>query len=228
MEDQATSQKQSPLLPSRLHQQTNVHQSDKIPSYLSRTDQCFQKLLNEVLSTMITTTRRTATTDSPLVSSHEEEDLRQIAVLMHKLVSEQLFQSVWAAYFKSGTGLLQINQRGPSIWPLHVKATVKQAIDAGTDENTACMKLVQDRLREFHDKIQNHQTELDHLKNHLPGDQEAIYQTIERYLQQKLASLRRKIEHTIVLVQYDYNDRALELEFLQLNPNEHCVRLHES
>ena len=226
LEEQASSKKLSPLSTSHQERQRDLQPSNKIPSYLSNKSECSQKLLDEILSTT-KTTGATATADLSSATSHEEEDLRQTALLMHKLISEQLFQSVWVAYFKSGTAQLKMNQTGPSIWPLNVKTMVKQAIDAGTDENDACMKLVQDRLRESHAKIQNYQTELDHLKNHIQGDREAIYQKIERYLQQKLASLRGKVEHNVALVQYDYNDRALELEFLQLHPNDNCVRLHE-
>ena len=65
--------------------QQKRQQLHKIPRYLSNTNGCFQKFINEISSTMMTT----RTTTLP-----HKEDLRQIAILMHKIKSEQIFQSL--------------------------------------------------------------------------------------------------------------------------------------
>ncbi|CAF4619063.1 unnamed protein product, partial [Rotaria socialis] len=103
---------------------------------------------------------------------------------------------------------------------------VKQANNAADNQNDACMKLVQERLDEFKTKIQQYEIQINNLKNRLQGNKEAIFRTIETFIQQNQENFRQKMEHKIKLVQYDYNDRALELEFLRQNPSEYCVRLH--
>ncbi|CAF4335458.1 unnamed protein product [Adineta steineri] len=153
------------------------------------------------------------TTTASSTPVHNEEDLREITSLIHNIRSEQIFHSLWMTYLKSGMGQLKENQTGPAIWLVIVKTMAKQAINAGASENDACTTLVHDRLRQINDKIQKYQTELDLAKSRLPNDQEAVYQTIETLIEQKLENLRQKIEHKSALVQYDYKDRELELEF---------------
>ncbi|CAF1364388.1 unnamed protein product [Adineta steineri] len=216
------SQKLSQLSTSNQRQQKNGQRLDKTSRYLSNKNERLKKLINEVLSTVMTTTTASS------IPVHNEEDLRQITSLTHKIRSEQIFQSLWITYWKSGMGQLIENQIGPTIWPVIVKTMAKQAINAGASENDACMSLVHDRLRQFNHKIQNHQTELGLLKSRLPNDhRETVYQTIETLIVQKLENLRQKIEHKITLVQYDYKDRALELEFFQQNPSDHCIKLYK-
>ncbi|CAF4086388.1 unnamed protein product [Adineta steineri] len=215
------SQKLSQLSTSNQRQQKNGQRLHKTPRYLSNKNERLKKLINEILSTVMTTT----TTSS--IPVHNKEDLRQITTLIHKIRSEQIFHSLWMTYLKSGIGQLIENQTGPAIWPMIVKTMAKQAINAGAAENDACMSLVHDRLREFNDNIQKYEIEIDLLRNRLSNDRETIYQTIETLIEQKLESLRQKIEHTITLVQYDYKDRALELEFFQQNPSDHCIKLYK-
>ena len=204
--------------------QSGGQQFDTIPTYLSSNNDGFRKLVNEI-STMMTTAA-TATT-SLAESLHTEDDVRQIAMITHKIISTQLFQSLWMAYQKSGTGQLNMNQTGPLIWPLTVKSSLKKPIAADANEDDLCMALVMTRLYAFAERIQNYQTELDKYTICLRGDREAIHQTIQRFLQHTLENLRRKIEHKITLVQYDYNDRVLALEFLQLKPSPEWVRVHK-
>ncbi|CAF2989680.1 unnamed protein product [Rotaria sp. Silwood2] len=222
LDENVLSQKLSQLSCSQPHQQQNVKQSNKIPNYLSNKNKSFQKLIKEILSTMITS--RTTVSSVP---SQNEQDLRDMAILIHRIKSEQIFQSLWMTYLKSGTGQLKVDPIGPSVWPLQVRTIVKQANKTGSNENVTCMALVKDRLHEFNVRIQQYQTELDIYKYRLQGNRETIYQTIETFIQQYLETLRKKIEHKIILVQYDYNDRVLELEFLQQNPSEYCIKLYK-
>ncbi|CAF1489852.1 unnamed protein product [Adineta steineri] len=215
------SQRLSQLSTSNQRQQKNGQRLDKTSRYLSNKNERLQKLINEILSTVMTTTTASS------IPVYKEEDLRQITSLIHKIRSEEILHSLWMTYWKSGMGQLIENQTGPTIWPMIVKTIAKQAINADAAENDACTTLVHDRLREYNDKIQKYQTELGVLKSRLPNDGETVYQTIETLIEQKLENLRQKIEHKITLVQYDYKDRALELEFFQQNPSDHCIKLYK-
>ncbi|CAF3996756.1 unnamed protein product [Adineta steineri] len=125
------------------------------------------------------------TTTVSSIPVYKEEDLRQITTLIHNIRSERIFHSLWMTYLKSGMGQLKENQTSPAIWPMIVKTMAKQAINADASENEACTTLVHDRLREFNDKLQRYQTELDLLKNRLSnGHREKVYQTIETLTEQ--------------------------------------------
>ncbi|CAF2037669.1 unnamed protein product [Rotaria magnacalcarata] len=220
--EKVLSQKLSKLSCSQPRQHQNVKQSYKIPNYLSNKNECFQKLIKEVSSTIMATTTTASST-----SSQNEQDLRQMAILIHRIKSEQIFQSLWMTYLKSGTGQLKIDQIGPPIWPLQVRTIVKQANKAADNQNDACMQLVQERLDEFKTKVQQYEIQINNLKHRLQGNKEAIFRTIETFIQQNQENFRQKMEHKIKLVQYDYNDRALELEFLRQNPSEYCIKLYK-
>jgi len=162
----------------------------------------------------------------PTTTTNNEDDLRQLAILIHKMKFEQILHSLWEVYLQSGMGQLNGNIRiEPSVWPTKVKTSMRQTIQTGMNENDACRTFVQDRLHGFHTRIQQYQTELDRRKNNWPAsDRERMYQMIEKFIEGKLEVFRRKIQHQIHLVHYDYKDRMLELKFLQQNPSEYCVR----
>ena len=103
------------------------------------------------------------------------------------------------------------------VWPTEVKSFVmKHAIN----EDEACLTYVNNYLHHLDDKMKQYQSELNTKKNHIRVD----IQMIEMYVQQGLESLRIETEYKIALVQYDYNDHVLELEYLQNNPSKHQVR----
>ncbi|CAF2830170.1 unnamed protein product [Rotaria sp. Silwood2] len=63
--------------------------------------------------------------------------------------------------------------------------------------------------------------------NHLPLGAMRIQQVIEKFFEENLASLRKKIEHKIPLVQYDFDEEVLKLEYLKQNPPEVQIQLAE-
>ncbi|CAF4548417.1 unnamed protein product [Rotaria socialis] len=223
-DEQVLSQRLTQLSCSQPSQQQNINQSGKLPWYLSNKNESYEKLINELYFTITTTINNTITSSA---SVRYEQELRQMAILIYRIKSEQIFQSLWITYLKSGTGQLHINQRGPSVWPTQVQTIVKQANNAADNQNDACMKLVQERLDEFKTKIQQYEIQINNLKHRLQGNKEAIFRTIETFIQQNQENFRQKMEHKIKLVQYDYNDRALELEFLRQNPSEYCIKLYK-
>ncbi|CAF2831409.1 unnamed protein product [Rotaria sp. Silwood2] len=222
--EQILSQRLSQLSCSQSSQQQNISQSDKIPRYLSNKNESYEKLINTLYFTIISTITTTITSSA---SVRYEQDLRQIAELIHKIKSLEILLSLWMTYLKSGTGQLHFNQRGPSVWPNQVKTIIKKINNRVGNENDACMQLVQERLDKFRTKIQQYEIRLDNLKHRLQGDKDTIFRTIETFIQQNQENFHQKIEHKIKLVQYDYNDRVLELQFLEQNPNEYCIKLYK-
>lgn len=219
--EEVLSQKFSQLSTSHRTQKQIVHKFSKIPAYLSTKNGNFRTLINNILSTIT----KTATTTG--ATANNEEQLYEVAIFTHKMKCEQIFESLWLVYLRSGLGQLYPNQIGPSVWPINVKTTVQEETQKELNTNDACLSLVQQRLHGFKTRIQAYHTELDTCKSCLPDYyREPIYQTIERFIEQNLESLQQKIQHKIALVHYEYKDRVLELEFIRQNPSESCVRLY--
>ena len=173
---------------------------EKIPSYLSKTNEAFEKTIHQISSV-----------------KHIKKELRQIAILMYKIMSIQMSYSLWTIYLKSGIGTLNSDQpHAIKVWPIEVKSLVmKQA----TNEDETCLSYVNNYLRHLDEKMKRYQTELNTKKGHLNIDT----QIIQMFVQQGLESYRMEIEHKITLVQYDYNDYVLEMEYLQHHPSKHQV-----
>jgi hypothetical protein len=223
MEDHDLSQKLSQLSTSHQNQEkvTKIEKQTvekPVPDYLLKANKSFEKLIYPLLPKTTTT-------------SNIVEDLRQVAILIHQIMSSHILHSLWTTYLKSGMGELkgqqQLTQASVLFWPLKVKSMVTKDIRAGTNEHDACMTFVQKRLSELEENMKQYRTELNVRESRLHGYTQAIRRAIETFVQQGVDSLQRDIEHKIVLVQFDYNDRVLELEYLHHNPNEDQVRLWE-
>ena len=66
---------------------------EKIPNYLTRQNSSFQKMLQQVQSKITTT-----------VTTSKIEELREIALLIYKIMVIQTYHLQWSAYLKSGLG----------------------------------------------------------------------------------------------------------------------------
>ncbi|CAF1389602.1 unnamed protein product [Adineta steineri] len=137
------------------------------------------------------------------------EDLRAIAILMHKIFSIEIIHSLWIVYRKSGMGELQskfqTNQIGAKVWPKDVRSRIKtsqiQYID--DDDDDACLTLT----------------------SRLPGYNRSIEHIIEKFVQQRLHSLRIEIDQEIALVQYYYTDQILKRTYLDQKSNENQIQI---
>jgi hypothetical protein len=178
------------------------------PNYLSKGNKSFDQLICQISCNNII------------------EDLRQMAIVMYQLSMLSLQRSLWMTYLQSGTGKLKSNHQttevGPQIWPAEVVQS-KMNTKEPTNDNT-WLTYVTKYLCELDTKIKQYQIELNVKKIPMSN----YIQTIETYVQQGLESVRLEIEHKIALVQYDYNDRTLELAFLQHHPTEYQVSFFSS
>ena len=169
---------------------------------------------------------------STTATSNSIEDLREIAILMYRLMSNQYLHSLWSAYSMSGMGQLTSlpnhppvhHAIHPQVWPVEVKMKAKQNITAETTEHEACLALVNRRLQELDGKTKQYRMELDIQKNRCHRCTPIIQQAIRKFVEQGFDGERLRIEHKIHLVQYDYAERVLELEYLAQYPTDEQVR----
>ena len=66
------------------------NKKDQIPEYLQPTNNAFDKIMKDHILNSATTIT--------------VEDLRQLAILKHKIAITKLDKDLWTVYFKSGTG----------------------------------------------------------------------------------------------------------------------------
>ncbi len=186
------------------------------PDYLAKNDKSFENMLNSVLCTTATTT----------VTLNRLEDFRQMATFIHYIKYNEILYSLWTVYLKSGLGELKAAQHprnplNPQVWPMSVKSMVKTNIRSGVKEHDACLAYVKNRLVELEKDIKQSQSNLHDQINRLSTNSSSIIRhAIQTFIDKKLIKLRKTIEHKIQLVHYDYDERILELQYLQHNPTE--------
>ena len=179
-----------------------------VPYYLSKDSKSFQQVLSHV------------------TSNDMIEELRQMALLIHEHSMIKLETSLWTTYLKSGTGQLDVNQMhnddkfNPQIWPIEVQQSMMKHSINNTDHFT-CLTYVTQYICELDKKMEQYQTKLNVQKAQLLD----YLKLIETFVRQTLESVRLETEHHIALVQYNYNDRVLELNYLSHNPTSHQVIL---
>ncbi|CAF3964074.1 unnamed protein product [Rotaria sp. Silwood1] len=194
----------------------------KIPDFLTKRNKSFKQMIHQLIST--------ATME---ISNKTKEELRQIAILIYKLMFIEINYSLWTTYLKSGTGQLMIqSEKQPNystnlpIWPKEIKIMIQKLVKMNaTNENDIYINFISNKLHELDNQLKQYQTELNQKTNSFHGYTLQLQQLIETYIQQNLSSFRMEIEHKIELIHYDYYIEALKLEYYRQNPNEYQEQL---
>ena len=198
---------------------------DHLPFYLSTKNKLFDQRMNAIL-------QKSAT-------SINLEDLRRIAHLVHNVALTKLFISLWQTYLNSGTGdwIFPNEQQkpkssveSPKIWPSALKKMMihKGVTPAQNEAEIApasCLTFAQNYLRQLNSEADQFQAQLINRKRRLLVITTDINQAIERFVhEQYINQIGLQIQAKIATVEYDYRDRVIELEYLQLKPNDYQVK----
>ena len=188
---------------------------DFIPYYLRQTKQdSFEKKLRPILP-----------------STMDLEDLRQIAILMYKIMSIDKVQNLWLVYRKAGEGELQATVQTNHHRPIkfcakEIRSLVKSSSIQNhneDDHHTVCLTFVNSCLRDLNSKSEQYRHGLNMKTSRLSGYNRSLQDTIEKFLQKHLEYFRKKIEQEISLVRYYYTDELLQQTFLKENPTNNQV-----
>jgi hypothetical protein len=165
------------------------------------------------------------------------EDLRQLAILKHKIADINFQKQLWEIYLKSGTGQWETQESSQTsvdrrLWPMHVKKLVPSRINVidrnqANDEQKICETIVNEQLEAFNKAIEQYQNEFDRKKNSFMYSiiHAQIVETIETFVQQHgIRPLQMKFNHTVTLLECNYDAEILEREFLRLQPTEYQVK----
>jgi len=184
---------------------------DQIPEYLQATNKSFDKIMtHHIMNTATTIT---------------VEDLRQLAILKHKIAVINIDKELWTVYLKSGTGQWKTPESGKTnvdrrIWPIQVKKMMssKKSNTIVTreerDEEKICETIVHEYLEELNNIIEQYQNEFDKKKNYLMGYiDDNLEKEIETFVQQhSTRPLQMKLNYEIALLEYDYDVEIVERE----------------
>ncbi|CAF1411329.1 unnamed protein product [Rotaria sordida] len=149
-EEQVLSQKLTQLSITTNNQQSTAMEDiadeiKQIPDYLSKRNESFIQMINQVISI----TANLATTNKT------KKELRQIAILIYKIMVIQISNSLWTTYLKSGMGQLIIQSKEQvncltnlHIWPKEIKSIIIQkSIKMNTtNENEIYMNFIGNKL----------------------------------------------------------------------------------
>jgi hypothetical protein len=195
---------------------------EPIPGYLKSTNQIFDQLLTDhIMQSSITTMTM--------------EDLRQLAILKHKMAAIPLRKKLWTTYFKSGTGQWQTQHSSKTtvdrrIWPMEVKKMISSTsnamdINQQKDEQKICETLVHQHFKELNNTMEQYQNEFNKKKKDLIGYTDDMEKKIEAFVQQNgIRPLQMKLDYQIAILEYDYDAEILEREYLRYNPTEYQVK----
>jgi hypothetical protein len=194
---------------------------EQIPEYLQETNESFNEImLGKVINSTTTIT---------------VEDLRQLAILKHKIVVINMDKELWTVYLKSGTGQWETSESRKTnvdrrIWPECVKTIMLSELGGTTNGDEAyqqnlCEEIVSERLQDIKETIVQYQIELDGNKDCLPGFADEMEKVIDAFIgQYGVQSLQMKHNYEIAIFQYDYDAELLEREYLRFKPTKSQVR----
>jgi hypothetical protein len=192
---------------------------DEMPSYLSAKKRWFDQELGPLLQN---------TTSSMTI-----DDLRQIAWIIHHLAFTRQWITVWQTYLLSGTGQLHKQPPGkdnPAVWPVDVKTTmIKQRVTTARKEaeidDAACLNYAQTYLRRLQIEVDRLQAQLSEQKRTWLAFTREMEMAIEKFVRlQYMIQVELKLQSKVIIVECEYNDRLIELDYRRLKPNQEQLK----
>ncbi|CAF4160822.1 unnamed protein product, partial [Adineta steineri] len=201
-------------------------EQDQIPAYLLTTNKSFDHMIQKVMNT---------------ASSIDMNDLRQLALLIHHIAALNIQKQVTIVYLRSGIGKLResepsLTEVDRRVWPMQVTSALaekrKQGKIATTvqisteDEHRDHENLVNERLQQINERIEQYQRQFNEKKNQLIGLTSTIEEAIVKYVQHYgVIPLQMKRDMKIALLEYDYDAEILERKYLEEKPNDYQIEV---
>ncbi|CAF1285263.1 unnamed protein product [Rotaria sp. Silwood1] len=200
----------------------NIHDTkskDQMPNYLTMNHKAFVRMIENLLQ------------NTPSVTS---SDLQEMAFFMHQIEAIRMKKDITIIYLKSVTGtltepeldLIEVDRR---VWPMQVKSLLLSNHPMTTtndvnqpDQQTACEKLINQRLEELNEEIQYYQEKLLAKKNSLIGFTLTMNETIEKFVKEfGIKPLELKYQLKTAIVIHDFELEILERKYMAEKPNEY-------
>ena len=185
---------------------------DTVPDYLGQTNPLFATHMQTILP-----------------PANSLETFREVAILMHKMMTINIVHALWLVYRTSGIGALPSplsSYRGDrNVWPTEVQSLADQRIDPSVDKNDAYLRFVEECLNDLSEQNQQCQRDLRTKTQDLRGYTRTIEHALETFVRQGLQTLKIDMDWQISFVRYHYIDELMRRAYLAENPNDHQVSL---
>ncbi|CAF1687445.1 unnamed protein product, partial [Adineta ricciae] len=186
--------------------------SNDIPRYLSLTNPEFLRVIEKIQNT---------------TNSIGTSDIQMLALLMHRITILRIQKHINIVYLQSGTGqlndsssdLIEVDRR---VWHKDIKSilSMKRAQTStsvtveeitSNDEQANYENLVNGRLQETNEKIEQYTQQLTDKKSNLTGFTAASEEIIVQYVQHYgIIPLQMKRDFKVAVLKHDYNGIILQ------------------
>ncbi|CAF1336625.1 unnamed protein product, partial [Adineta steineri] len=191
-------------------------EKEKLPTYLQSTSTFLNKFMTDDIINRISTTITI-------------EDLRQLAILKHKISMISIRQQLWTIYLKSGMGQWKTDEShridvDRRLWPDEVRTIMLLKLNNNNnqDEQKLCEEIVHKYLERFTQAMNYYCEEFTKRKNNLIGFTDEIEKSIETFVQQHgIQSQQMKLNYKTTILKYGYDDQILQREYLRTNPTKY-------
>ncbi|CAF1516459.1 unnamed protein product [Adineta steineri] len=187
---------------------------EKIPNFLTKHNSSFKQMLYQA-QLLVKSTSPTTTIDI--------KQLRDVAIIIYKMMILQTYHLLWTAYLKSGRGELIISSETIPIWPKDITSLLK--VNKAINSHEIYLKFVNQHLHALDHQLNICKTELNTKANNIDGYSLMVQKIIDTYIEKHIQPFRLKIEHQIELIHYDCHIRILKLQYIQHNPNQYQIEI---
>ncbi|CAF2806208.1 unnamed protein product [Rotaria sp. Silwood2] len=209
----------------------NLKPEDQIPNYLTINHKAFVRMSECLLK------------NAPSITM---SDIQEMALFVHHIEANRLKKNITNIYLKSVTGTLiepeldlyDVDRR---VWPMQVKSLMlsnqSMPVTSETtttttttttmpmnqpDQQTACEKLINQRLEEINQEIKSYQEKLSTKKNSLVGFTLQMNETLQKFVQEYgINPLEMKYQLKEAIVKHDFELEILERKYSSEKPNEY-------
>ena len=195
----------------------HLNEQEPIPEFLQRNNALFDQ--------MITRHTMSNTTSIPL------EDLRQLAILKHKIAIANTENETWKFYLKLGIGQWQTLESVRTnvdrcFWAMPVKTAASALlISTCMDTHKLYEYTANEYLAKLDRSIEQYRTEVVHIKDSLMNLPAGLEKAIDRFVQyHAIEPLHIKVNDKRAMLECDYHAQLLEREYQRLHPTDDQVR----
>ncbi|CAF1049326.1 unnamed protein product [Rotaria sordida] len=164
------------------------------------------------------------------------DDLRDLAILKHRIAKIDLEKKLWLIYLQFGRGERMTTERmklnvDRRLWPAVVKKKFHSAASNANDSNTGeseqqvYERKVHQYIEDLFEKIEFYSMEYHEKKTQFIGFTNEMEQAIETFIQHySIVPFRLKFNYRIAILEFNYDDQLLEQAYLQLKPTKNQIQ----
>lgn len=170
----------------------------------------------------------------PVLTTMSLEDLRDLAILKHKIQAVHLRQQLWNTYLKAGQGQYETPTTKTTtvnrcVWSRSIRNNLstksnKSNLNEVKDDTILCHQMALEKLQDLYEMFQKYQCEYQTKKTGFIEYTEEIEAIINAFIgEYSLVPSQMKLDYKLTLFEYEYEDQILVREYFQQQPTKEQV-----